>query len=183
MSVEFEYPKKFTFSQIKTKTKSDKPKVSGIKNYLFRLKTQFEGISINPSDGVITVNKKAVPGNYILEIDCIDSVTNKSNTTKHIIFVRDPNVPFPGDDEFSSSEDDENQQEHQHQHQNQQQNENKKVKNNNKKVKNDNKKVKKTKILNENFLEKLKNKILNNNKSTIAVVFTFAISAITLLSD
>ncbi len=177
MSVEFEYPKKFTFSQIKTKTKSDKPKVSGIKNFLFRLKTPFEGISINPSDGVITVNKKAVPGNYILEIDCVDSVTNKITTTKHIVFVRDPNVQFPGDDEFSSS-DDENQQENQQEHQKEHQHQHK-----NKKEKNVNKKVKKNKIVNENFFEKLKNKILNNNKSTIAVVFTFAISAITLLSD
>ena len=74
MTVEFEYPKKFTFSQIKTKTKSDKPDVKGIKNYLFRLKTNFEGISINPSDGVIIINKKAVPGNYILEIDCVGLV-------------------------------------------------------------------------------------------------------------
>ena len=183
MPVEFEYPKKFTFSQIKTKTKSDKPVVRGIKNYLFRLKTNYEGISINPSDGVIIINKKAVPGNYILEIDCIDSVSNKSNTvTKHIIFVRDPNVPFPGDEEFSGSEDEKDNIQHIDQQQNQQ-----KIKKNTNTNKNVvvNKKVKKDKkkAMNENFFEKLKNRILSNNKSAVAVVVTFAVSAITLLSD
>jgi hypothetical protein len=177
MTIEFEYPKKFTFSQIKTKTKSEKPVVRGIKNYLFRLKNNFEGISINPSDGIITINKKAVAGNYILEIDCIDSVSNKSNkTSKHIIFVRDPNVPFPGDDEFSSSEDEDNNAKHQHQHQNQHQQQKENIKN--KKVKNDKKKV-----MNENFFEKLKNRIFSNNNSAVVAVVTFAFSAITLLSD
>ncbi len=180
MPVEFEYPKKFTFSQIKTKTKSDKPVVRGIKNYLFRLNTNFEGISINPSDGIITVNKKAVPGNYILEIDCVDSVTNKSTPTKHIIFVRDPNVPFPGDDEFSSSEDSDEDIQPQHEHQHQNQNQNKQE--NNKKI-NKKEKKNKNKVINENFFEKLKNRIFSNNKSAVAVVVTFAISAITLLSD
>ncbi len=181
MSVEFEYPKKFTFSQIKTKTKSDKPVVRGIKNYLFRLKTNFEGISINPSDGVITINKKAVPGNYILEIDCVDSVTNKCFPTKHIVFVRDPNTPFPGDDEFSGSEEEEED--------NNINNNNNNINNNNNKNNNKNKKLvkkvkkDKKKVLNNNFFEKLKNKILSNNKSAVTAVVAFAISAITLLSD
>jgi hypothetical protein len=81
----FEYPNKFTYSKIKTKTESAKPKISGIKNYLFRIKNPFEGININPSNGVITINKKAVPGNYILEIDCVDSVNNKIYSIKILV--------------------------------------------------------------------------------------------------
>ena len=106
MTVIFEYPNKYTFSKIKTKTLSHTPKVTGLKNYLFRIKNPFEGININPSNGVIIIGKKATPGNYILEIDCVDSVNNKIFPTKHVVFIRDPNKVFPGDDELSDSEED-----------------------------------------------------------------------------
>lgn len=102
MTVRFEYPNKFTFSKIKAKTDSVRPIVNGLANYVFRFKNSFVGISINPSTGIITVGSKTVPGNYVLEIDCVDSVNNKNiYSTKHVVFVRDPNENFPGDDEFT----------------------------------------------------------------------------------
>ena len=101
MTIKFEYANKFTFSKIKTKTESVQPLVSGLNNYLFRIKNSFVGININPSTGVILIGKKAVPGNYVLEIDCVDSVNNKTYSTKHIVFVRDPNKIFPGDNELT----------------------------------------------------------------------------------
>lgn len=189
MSVKFEYPKKFTFSEIKTKTKSDKPEVKGVKNYLFRLKTNFEGISINPADGVITINKKAVPGNYILEIDCVDSVTSKMYSTKHIVFVRDPNIPFPGDDEISDSEEDANVNEDinsKNKNYTQSNNMNNLLFNQNQVLKSKSKKNKektKKQFWGEKLYEKYKNKLLSNNKSVLAVALTFAITTITLLSE
>lgn len=101
MSVQFEYPNKFTFSKINTKTESDRPYVRGLENYIFRIKNSFMGIDIDPKTGVILIGSKAVPGNYILEIDCIDSLTNKMYSTKHVVFVRDPEIKFPGDDDFT----------------------------------------------------------------------------------
>jgi hypothetical protein len=106
MTVTFEYPNKFTSSKIKTKTLSHTPKVTGLTNYLFRIKNPFEGININPSNGIIAIGKKAVPGNYILDIDCVDSTNNKIYNTKHIVFVRDPNKVFPGDEDLTDSETD-----------------------------------------------------------------------------
>jgi len=101
MTVKFEYPNKFTFSKIKTKTESVRPLVSGLSNYVFRIKNPFVGININPKTGVIIISNKTVPGNYILDIDCVDSVNNETYSTKHIAFVRDPNKIFPGDDELT----------------------------------------------------------------------------------
>ena len=101
VEVEFEYPTKFTFSKINAKTESVHPIVKGLNNYVFRIKKPFVGISINPSTGIIIISTKAVAGNYVLEVDCIDSISNKTYSTKHVIFIRDPKNPFPGDDEFT----------------------------------------------------------------------------------
>ncbi len=182
MAVTIEYPKKFTYAEIKTKTKSAKPNVIGVKNYIFRLKTHFEGISINPADGVISVGKKAVPGNYVLEVDCVDSVVNKCYQTKHIVFVRDPNKPFPGDDEISITE--EEQQNNINEETIKLNQDDKIIKKTKKQSKNKNKGKNINKEKGENIFKNFLKKISDgNNKNILKIGLTIAISAVTLLID
>ncbi len=99
MTLTIDYENQYTYVQIKQGGKSDAPKVTGSTKYLFRICNPTEGIRIGPSSGILLISKKISAGNYILEIEVFDSNTKEGAKTRHVVFVRDPNNKYPGDDD------------------------------------------------------------------------------------
>ncbi len=105
MTILLEYNPQFTLCKIKKGGKSVKPTIKGTINCIFNITNSVLGISIDTESGVIKVDKNLKPGNYVLEIEAVDVNTKLSAKTRHVVFMRDPNQVFPGDEEISDEDD------------------------------------------------------------------------------